>query len=334
MLALSTAITVPPSDGFTINRASPQARGLTHWWPLAKDIRDHASNFGTPIRQGNAMLGATSMGLGAVLPGASGDRINVGNPPSAQGASYLTVAIWANTNTLTGGDFNLRYLIANEAINSGWMLRLATADKLLYWYVYSGGYRNATSTFQLEVNRWYHFACVYNAKEVAASQLKLYIDGRLNAVGTSGGAAIANSGQNIGIGESPEYAGRTWSGWARDARIYNRALSDPEIYQLWAPATRYDLFSIPRLQTVGMSGIPGIDTTVHLTWTDNSEGEDGFSIERADDGGGFVEIDTVVAGAETYDDTVDVGHTYTYRVRATSAALGDSEYSNEAKVIV
>jgi len=75
-------------------------------------------------------------------------------------------------------------------------------------------------------------------------------------------------------------------------------------------------------------------TTIRLEWQDNSEGEDGFSIER-DDGGGFVEIDTVGAGVETYDDTdVPTGDTYTYRVRALSSALGDSEYSNEASETV
>lgn len=78
----------------------------------------------------------------------------------------------------------------------------------------------------------------------------------------------------------------------------------------------------------------GSTTTVRLTWTDNSEGEDGFSIERDDDGGGFAVVHVTAAGVETYDNTVSEGHTYTYRVRAMSAALGDSEYSNEATVIV
>ena len=76
-------------------------------------------------------------------------------------------------------------------------------------------------------------------------------------------------------------------------------------------------------------------TTIRLDWTDVSEHEDDFSIERKTDAGAFGEIDTVAADVETYDNiNVQAGHTYTYRVKATSAVLGDSEYSNEAAVIV
>ena len=96
-------------------------------------------------------------------------------------------------------------------------------------------------------------------------------------------------------------------------------------YALWEMQT----FRLEAL-VIGGAGT----TTVRLTWTDNSEGEDSFSIERDEDGGGFSEIDTVAAETETYDDTVDEGHTYTYRVRAISAAKGDSEYTNEAEVTV
>ncbi len=72
-------------------------------------------------------------------------------------------------------------------------------------------------------------------------------------------------------------------------------------------------------------------TTIQLDWIDNSEHEDGFSIERKTDAGAFAEIDTVAADVETYDNVnVPEGHTYTYRVKATSTPLGDSEYSNEA----
>lgn len=76
-------------------------------------------------------------------------------------------------------------------------------------------------------------------------------------------------------------------------------------------------------------------TTVRLAWTDNSEGEDGFSIERKTGAGAYAVVHTTAAGVETWDDTsVPAGATYTYRVQALSAALGDSEYSNEAEVTV
>lgn len=59
------------------------------------------------------------------------------------------------------------------------------------------------------------------------------------------------------------------------------------------------------------------DTTLYLTWTDNSTNEDGFSIERSTDGITFAEIDTVPANSVVYFDTTCVEDTqYWYRIRA------------------
>ncbi len=73
-------------------------------------------------------------------------------------------------------------------------------------------------------------------------------------------------------------------------------------------------------------------TQVSLTWTDNSQGESGFSIERKQSGGQFAEIATIPADQTTYtDSTVQAGKTYTYRVRAFNAGAY-SAYSNQATV--
>jgi len=122
---------------------------------------------------------------------------------------------------------------------------------------------------------------------------------------------------------------RTYAGPVEFLYVYNRVITQNEVRALYLDP--YAMFRGPR--PINLAIAAGL-TTVRLTWTDNAEHETRFSIERDDDGGGFVEIDTVAADVETYDDTVDEGHTYTYRVRALSAALGNSEYSNEDEVTV
>lgn len=69
---------------------------------------------------------------------------------------------------------------------------------------------------------------------------------------------------------------------------------------------------------------------IQLSWTDNSNNETGFSIERKAGGAGtFSEIVTLSSNVITYDDyTVIDGITYTYRVRAYNS-FGYSDYSNE-----
>jgi hypothetical protein len=73
---------------------------------------------------------------------------------------------------------------------------------------------------------------------------------------------------------------------------------------------------------------------IDLSWTDNSDNETEFKIERSTDAGiTFTEIATVGANVTTYPDTgLAPSTTYAYRVRA-SNSTGDSDYSNTAIAI-
>ncbi len=69
---------------------------------------------------------------------------------------------------------------------------------------------------------------------------------------------------------------------------------------------------------------------VTLTWTDNSDNEENFVIERAVDGGDWYTLnDLVLPNTELYyDQALLPGHIYTYRIKAENG-LGESDYSNE-----
>ncbi len=75
-------------------------------------------------------------------------------------------------------------------------------------------------------------------------------------------------------------------------------------------------------------------TQVNLTWTDNSDNEDGFRIERRDgDAGVWTQIGSVGAGVTAFSDTSGLNRAinYYYRVYAWNS-LGNSGYSNEERV--
>ncbi|HXE51473.1 MAG TPA: SdrD B-like domain-containing protein, partial [Tepidisphaeraceae bacterium] len=62
---------------------------------------------------------------------------------------------------------------------------------------------------------------------------------------------------------------------------------------------------------------------ITLTWTDNSDNEDGFDIEKSEDGVNFEHLDYVPANTTTYTDTIapaDFGRSLVYRVRAFNSA--------------
>jgi len=74
--------------------------------------------------------------------------------------------------------------------------------------------------------------------------------------------------------------------------------------------------------------------SVELNWTDNSNNEDGFIIERESQGTeAFTVIDTVPANSTFYIDNSVVYLTYVYRLTAYNS-FGQSAYSDTAQVVV
>jgi hypothetical protein len=69
---------------------------------------------------------------------------------------------------------------------------------------------------------------------------------------------------------------------------------------------------------------------LRLVWSDNSNNEDGFKIERRSPGGSFVEVARVGANVTTYTDSnLAAGAAYCYAVRAFNSA-GSSDATNAA----
>ena len=69
------------------------------------------------------------------------------------------------------------------------------------------------------------------------------------------------------------------------------------------------------------------DTTIVLSWNDNADNEDQFTLQRATGSGGFSTIATLASNTTGYTDSGrNQGTTYRYRVRASNSA-GASSYS-------
>lgn len=84
----------------------------------------------------------------------------------------------------------------------------------------------------------------------------------------------------------------------------------------------------------GVTATPNGTTSVDIAWTDVSDNETRFVIERCTGAGcgAFAAIDSVASGTSNYNDaTVSAGATYRYRVFARNA-IGNSTPSNEVEV--
>jgi len=83
----------------------------------------------------------------------------------------------------------------------------------------------------------------------------------------------------------------------------------------------------------GLSAFKVSETEVELNWSDQSDDEEGFTVERKGQGGDYMEIARVDFDTTGYSDTDLAGKSsYTYRVRAYNS-YGDSAYSNETGII-
>jgi hypothetical protein len=98
-------------------------------------------------------------------------------------------------------------------------------------------------------------------------------------------------------------------------------------YSNEAAATTLD---VPPAPPSGLRATATGPTTVHLSWTDESDNELQFRIERKEGAaGGWTQIGTRSANGEAFSDTgLDPGTHYFYQVRACNTA-GCSAYSNE-----
>jgi titin len=82
--------------------------------------------------------------------------------------------------------------------------------------------------------------------------------------------------------------------------------------------------TVPATPTA-MDASPTSATNIHVTWTDNSDGETGVELQRFD-GTTWSKLVDLAPDTESYDNTVAAGSTYTYRVRMSNAG-GNGAFS-------
>jgi hypothetical protein len=252
-----------PSIPFTINRASPQAKGLAAWWPplfgrgsaLASDMsgRDLTGTLTSVTLGADGTLGKSWLFNG------TSSQFDVVDIPTFKSSTNFSVTAWFNTNTLSGGDSNLRYLVAKEGIgntDAEFMFRLDTVNDKLQFYIGGGSYDVAEAV--VAADTWYHMAGTYDG-----ANIRLYFNG-IQAASTprTGATGTTTVTPTIGYLYQSGAPQRFWGGYIGDVRFYDRALGAGEVLAMWQPQSRWDLYQ-PLLPTAYKA--PAAVTTVFRT---------------------------------------------------------------------
>lgn len=153
----------------------------------------------------------------------SSQYVSVASAENLQPTAAVTAAAWIRGDAWSGGDsvdaiickgednpHNYQFCIADGRV----ALMLDESD--------SGGIRSSTV---LAAGRWYHVAATWDGAEV-----RLYVDGKLDAAPVARTAAIGVDTRPLYLGGRP--SADQFDGLIYDARLYNRALQPAELAEL------------------------------------------------------------------------------------------------------
>lgn len=176
---------------------------------------DASGNGNTGQPHGTTVVDGRKGGKARMFNG-KGDYIEV--PPIAI-PDAITVSAWVYADNFVQNGF----VVTRNPVNTQWALFFA-ADGLLRW-------RGASSSSNVACNvppsrQWHHIV----GKQTGTSG-SLYVDGVLRASGTV--RAIGNAPTSITIGRYDTVGFDYFTGRIDEVRIYNRALSDAEILELF-----------------------------------------------------------------------------------------------------
>jgi hypothetical protein len=196
---------------------------LVGWWELDETAGTVAAD-AAGRNHGGKLVGNPTWAQGAVggaltLDG-EGDYVDLGAGPDFDITGPITVAAWIK---VTAFDVAWQTIVAKG--DTAWRLSRDQGNNVHFactglWPEWARGSANVND------GQWHHVAGTYDG-----SELRLYVDGKLDASAKTQGAINVNT-YPVYIGENAEHPGRAWHGLIDDVRLYNYALSNAEIKAL------------------------------------------------------------------------------------------------------
>lgn len=236
-----------PFGSFKLNRQSKQANGLVGWWPGlgsrgTSTLRDLSSNnLNGTFTAGISWITDPFRGVMLDIDGGVDHYVEIAHNSVLNLTSQMSFSAWVRRDVAGSFDDLISKVNPAGGANGYWFtlrdddfMQLSLADGTITDHI-------STNEQITDTGRLYHLAAT-----VDGTNIRFYVDGQLDSTI----AQVRNAGTNttnLRIGDSTRFASSEFNGKLDDPRISNLALADAEVYQLWSPATRWDLYKpIPR----------------------------------------------------------------------------------------
>ena len=172
------------------------------------------------------------------------DIVQCGLTPSFEKTDSFSASAWVKLDTLG----TQRGIVGKyNSANLGWHIRTLTTNKLRFSFATNGAnWFAADSTTTLATDTWYHVVVTYDGSQ-ANTGMKIYINGSLETMTTTGGGTvttIVNTIPNhIGV-----YAGSTaigfWDGNIDEVAVFSSELSASNVTTIYNGGVPADLTSL------------------------------------------------------------------------------------------
>lgn len=177
----------------------------------------------------NAATDSVDGQVGTALDFGGNDYINIGTS-TIDGSTEASVCLWyfyEGPNPLP----EQKYFISKYQPGfHGWLFTMTAGTESINFQpgTNTGGSSLSSSANSVNYNEWTHVCAVFKAGEY----IRLYIDGVLDTERTTSiASSISSSGPNLRIG-AHQFGGNRFNGRMDDVRLYDRALSDEDVFAL------------------------------------------------------------------------------------------------------
>jgi hypothetical protein len=211
--------------------------GLVGYWKLDENTGTSAGDTSTGGNTGTITNGPTwtTGRIGSALSfDGTNDYVTMGDIAAAEGGNQVTAAAWIKQN----GSTNERHVLdkggCTGSSTNSWELMVISGEPVFYIPAYGGSATGAG--VNVSDNAWHHLVGTYDGVTI-----RIYSDGSL--VGTQAASVTLGSDTSaVEVGGNCNGGGSCagscyWNGQIDEARVYDRALSDDEIRQLYRLST-------------------------------------------------------------------------------------------------